>query len=118
MCVDILDFLGYDIDEELPWHSVLSLTRQLFPEEVFTQLFEHILAMCVVKGMVSDHTQSIDSAPAKTNASMDSLAHKVPAEELDGYLQKVHHISAVDRAPTRKSKHNKASNTLQSITAT
>jgi transposase len=29
MRLDILYFIGYDIDEELPWHSTLSRTRQL-----------------------------------------------------------------------------------------
>ena len=28
-------FLGYDIDEALPWHSTISRTRQLYGEEVF-----------------------------------------------------------------------------------
>ncbi len=35
MRLDILYFLGYDIDEELPWHSTISRTRQLYPERVF-----------------------------------------------------------------------------------
>ena len=30
MRLDILYFLGYNIDEELPWHSTLSRTRQLY----------------------------------------------------------------------------------------
>ena len=30
MRLDMLFFIGYDIDEALPWHSTLSLTRQLF----------------------------------------------------------------------------------------
>ena len=29
MRMDILYFLGYDLDEELPWHSTLSRTRRL-----------------------------------------------------------------------------------------
>ena len=33
MRMDLLYFLGYDIDEELPWHSTISRTRQLFPED-------------------------------------------------------------------------------------
>jgi transposase len=33
--LDMLYFLGYDLDEPLPWHSTLSRTRQLFGEEVF-----------------------------------------------------------------------------------
>ncbi|AOR28256.1 transposase [Formosa sp. Hel1_33_131] len=35
MRMDILYFLGYDIDDELPWHSTISRTRQLFPESLF-----------------------------------------------------------------------------------
>ena len=35
MRLDILYFLGYDIDEPLPWHSTISRTRQLFSEPVF-----------------------------------------------------------------------------------
>jgi len=73
MRLDILFFLGYDIDEQLPWHSTISRTRQLLPEEIFEQVFTHILSMCVEKGMVSGHTQAMDSAPIKANASMDSL---------------------------------------------
>ncbi len=43
MRMDILYFLGYDIDDEFPWHSTLSRTKQLFPEEVFEKVFERIL---------------------------------------------------------------------------
>jgi transposase len=37
MRMDILYFIGYDIDEELPWHSTLSRTRQLYDEDVFNK---------------------------------------------------------------------------------
>ena len=33
--LDMLYFLGYDLDESLPWHSTLSCTRQFFGEDVF-----------------------------------------------------------------------------------
>jgi len=36
--LDILYFLEYDIDEELPWHSTISRTKNLFPEDVFEQV--------------------------------------------------------------------------------
>ena len=52
MRLDILYFLGYAIDEELPWHSTISRTRQLYPESVFEQVFTKILGLCVEKGMV------------------------------------------------------------------
>src|SRR4051812_31862764 len=40
--LDMLYFLGYNIDEALPWHSTLSRTRQLYGEEVFKQLFKEV----------------------------------------------------------------------------
>lgn len=97
MRLDILYFLGYDIDEELPWHSTISRTRQLYPESVFEQVFTKILSICVDKGMVSGHTQAIDSAPVKANASMDSLELKIPKADLDAHLEKIRHISAMDK---------------------
>jgi len=119
MRLDILYFLNYDIDEPLPWHSTISRTRHLFTEDVFEMAFTKVLQMCIDKGMVSGHTQAIDSAPVKANASMDSLELKVPAESLDEHLAEIRHISAMDKNPmSRKAKHNKASKEEQSITAT
>ncbi len=76
MRLDMLYFLGYDIDDPLPWHSTLSRTRKLFGEEVFLELFRNILKMCVSKGMVCGKTQAVDSAFIKSNASMDSLVER------------------------------------------
>jgi transposase len=131
--MDILYFLGYDIDEPLPWHSTLSRTRALLPDDVFSQAFEQVLSMCVAKGMVGGRTQAIDSAPIKANASMDSLELKVPTEELEEHLRRVRAMSEVDKrpkkedqddgdnhpkgGPSRKAKNNKASQAQQQVTA-
>ena len=118
MRLDILFFIGYDIDEELPWHSTISRTRQLFPEPVFEEAFTKVLQMCVEKGMVSGHTQAIDSAPIKANASMDTLALKVPEEDLGEHLRKVRAISSMDKeTPHRKSKGDKSDEGQRGITA-
>ena len=42
--LDILYFLGYEVDEDLPWHSTSRRTRQLFPAAVFEYLFDHVFA--------------------------------------------------------------------------
>ena len=89
--LDILFFLGYDIDEELPWHSTISRTRQLYGEEVFKELFSKVLSMCVSKGMLSGKRQAIDSAYVKANASMDSLIAKEIIEDGGQYLQELQH---------------------------
>ena len=74
--LDILYFLGYEVDEDLPWHSTISRTRQLYPATVFEHLFDHVFAQCVAAGLVTGHTQAVDSAPVKANASLESLCDK------------------------------------------
>lgn len=89
MRLDILYFLGYDLDEELPWHSTLSRTRQLYGEEVFKELFSKVLGLCVQKGMLSGRRQAIDSAYIKANASMDSLVEKEIIADGEHYLHEL-----------------------------
>jgi transposase len=74
--LDILLFLGYEVDEELPWHSTVSRTRQLFPAAVFKRLFDHVFAQCVARGLVAGDTQAVDSAPVKANASLETVLEK------------------------------------------
>jgi transposase len=88
-CADSLGirlFLGYDIDESLPWHSTMSRTRQLYGDEVFKQLFEQVFEKCIDSGMVAGHTQAIDGALLKANASKDSLEIKQVSKSVDDYL--------------------------------
>jgi transposase len=87
MRLDMLYFLGYDLDESLPWHSTLSRTRKLFGEEVFLELFRRILKLCVENGMVSGQTQAVDSAFIKANASMDSLVERELTEKSHQFLK-------------------------------
>jgi transposase len=89
MRLDILFFIGYDIDEELPWHSTLSRTRALYGEEIFRTVFKKVLSLCVNKGMVSGKRQAIDSAFIKANASMDSLLEKEVLADGDVYTDEL-----------------------------
>jgi|GEM_PF-2911755 len=67
----------------------MSSTREHLPEALFKEVFEDILRKCIAGGLVSGHTQIIDSAPIKTSASRDSLELKVPAEELEEHLARI-----------------------------
>ncbi len=89
MRIDILFFIGYNLDEPLPWHSTLSRTRQLYGEEVFKELFKKILKMCIDKGMVSGRRQAVDSALIKANASMDSIAEKEIMDDADEFADEL-----------------------------
>lgn len=96
MRLDVLFFIGYDIDEELPWHSTLSRTRGLYGEEVFKELFKKVLSLCVSKGMVSGKGQALDSAYIKANASMDSLIEKEVLADGDDYADE---LRSTDETP-------------------
>jgi transposase len=89
MRMDMLYFIGYDIDEPLPWHSTLSRTRQLYGERLFRQLFKQVLKQCIEKGMVAGRRQAMDSAPVKANASMDSLKEKEVLEDGDQFADEL-----------------------------
>lgn len=89
MRLDILYFLGYDIDEQLPWHSTLSRTRQLYGEQIFMDLFKQVLKQCIAKGMVSGRRQAVDSVLVKANASMDSIAEKEILDDADNFAQEL-----------------------------
>ena len=121
-CSDSLSirlFIGYDIDEKLPWHSTISRTRQLYEKDIFETFFQNILTQCIEAGLVAGHTQAVDSAFVKANASMDSLELKVPVESLDEHLRRVRQISHMDKeeAPYRKAKYDNATEEQKSIQA-
>lgn len=87
--MDILYFIGYDIDEELPWHSTLSRTRQLYGQDIFTELFKKVLKQCIDKGMISGRRQAVDGVFIKANASLDSLIEKDILADADTYREEL-----------------------------
>jgi transposase len=89
MRLDMLFFIGYDIDEPLPWHSTLSRTRALYGESVFKDLFRQVLKQCIDKGMVAGRRQAIDSVAVKANASMSKLAEKEVLDDGDDYTDEL-----------------------------
>jgi transposase len=89
MRMDIRYFIGYDLDQKLPWHSTLSRTRQLYSLDVFIALFKKVLKQCIDKGMVSGRRQAVDGFFIKANASMDSLVEKEILEDAETFGQEL-----------------------------
>lgn len=108
MRLDMLFFIGYDIDEPLPWHSTLSRTRQLYGDEVFKQLFKQLLKQCIDKGMVAGRRQVMDSVPVKANAAMDSLTEKQVLDDGDDYTDELNTNDDQPSAKTVSAQRNKA----------
>lgn len=105
MRMDMLFFIGYDIDEELPWHSTLSRTRKLYGEDLFLSVFRKVLSLCIEKGMVNGRRQAIDSAYVKANASMESIVRKEMLNSSQHYLDELSENAEEDNSlPKRKKK--------------
>lgn len=108
MRLDMLFFIGYDIDEPLPWHSTLSRTRQLYGDELFKQLFKQVLKQCIDKGMVAGRRQVMDSVPVKANAAMDSLTEKQVLDDGDDYTNELNTNDDQQCGKTVSAQRNKA----------
>ncbi len=79
-------FLGYDMDESLPWHSTISRTRGLIGKEIFESLFDKVLELCNASGLIEGRHQTIDSTLVKANASMESVERKRPTLSAVDYV--------------------------------
>lgn len=101
-CLDIRLFLGYDINENLPFHSTISRTRALFGEELFLELFRKVLSLCVDKGMVRGKRMAVDAAFIKANASMDSLIEKEVLQDASAFVNELEENSEFKTTSTRK----------------
>ena len=82
-------YLGYDIDEELPWHSTISRTRALMPEKLFEDIFNKVVKMCSDAGLIEGTQQSIDSTLVKANASLEKVERIVPKLTLEKYIEEI-----------------------------
>jgi len=83
-------FIGYDIDEKLPWHSTISRTRGLISKESFEKIFNRILELCYKSGLIEGKHQSIDSTLVKANASLESVERKEPELTVEEYINKTY----------------------------
>jgi len=66
-------FLGYDIDEETPNHSVLSKARRRFGNKIFEQLFEIVIEKCKEQGLIQAEKAFLDSTLIPANAALSSI---------------------------------------------
>lgn len=85
-------FLGYDIDEKPPDHSILSKARVRFGIEIYQEIFNHIVKLCREAGLIEGDKLFVDSTLVKANASMDSVVSKELFQQLkepEAYLKQI-----------------------------
>lgn len=71
--LDWLWFLGYDLDDEIPNHSVLSKARARWGVKAFRSFFEQIVWQCVETGLVDGRKLFMDGSLIDANASNNSV---------------------------------------------
>lgn len=81
--LDWLWFLGFDLDSEIPDHSVLSKARRRWGEAVFRRFFERIVWQCVQEGLVDGAKIFLDSSLIEANACHSSV---IDTRSLKGQL--------------------------------
>src|SRR4030066_2585277 len=110
MRLDWLWFLGYDIDSEVPDHSVLSKARARWGVEAFRRFFERIVWQCVDAGLVDGSKIFVDSSLVDANASnksvIDTQSLKIHLHEnykkLEARLEEVNESSDSSRRYVKK----------------
>jgi len=107
MRMDIIYFLGYDLEEGLPWHSTLSRTRKLYGEEQFVTLFKQVLKLCINKGLIAGKRQSVDSALIPANASKHSMIERLVMEDASVFTRELNDNIEDEPAPPEKPKDSK-----------
>src|ERR1035437_7414508 len=86
--LDFLWFLGFDLDTDIPNHSVLSKARARWGTHVFERLFVQTVRQCVQAGLVNGRLLHIDSTMVKANAHKDTIVPSGP--ELVGALRQAY----------------------------
>ena len=67
-------YLGYDLNEAIPNHSVLSKARRRLGVEFFEILFKYVVTRCNEEGLISGENLLIDSTIVQADASLDSIS--------------------------------------------
>jgi len=65
-------FLGYDIDQKIPDHSVISKAIKRFGPTLFEELFTRTVLQCAHAGLVGGELAHVDATLIQANASGDS----------------------------------------------
>lgn len=83
--LDWLWFLGYDLEDEIPNHSVLSKARTRWGVKAFKTFFERIVWQCVQAGLIDGRKVFVDASLIDADASNNSV---VDTHKLEKHLNK------------------------------
>ena len=74
--LDWLWFLGYDLDSDIPNHSVLSKARRRWGVDAFRSFFDLVVWQCIEAKLVDGKKIFLDSSLVDADASNNSVVHR------------------------------------------
>lgn len=76
-------FLGYEIDEALPDHSIMTKTRVRFGPDAFREFFHEVVKTCIEAGLVAGEAAFLDSTLIDTKNKPYDVRSKALVDELN-----------------------------------
>lgn len=107
-CADsiaIRQFMHYELTEETPDHSSLSIIRQRLDGPIYEQVFSLVLSALQEHGLLRGKNLGIDSSVMEANASLRGLVNRNTGEAYWDYVKRLaaeNGINAQDSAAVRK----------------
>jgi len=100
--MDWMWFLGLDLDDEIPDHSVLSKARARWGIEAFRRFFQRVVRQCVEEGLVDGSKLFVDASLIQADASNNSVVDREKLQrQLDrGYERLEERLDEVKQAKT------------------
>ena len=116
--LDWLWFLGYDLDSEIPDHSVLSKARTRWGVQAFKHFFERIVLQCVEAGLVDGRKLFVDASLIDADASNNSVVdtHSLKKYLTKGYRQLERKLDELTTEKTTPANSRYISSTDPSVT--
>lgn len=113
--LDWIWFLDYDIDDEIPNHSVLSKARKRWGTRAFETFFERVVSQCVHENLVDGNKIFMDASFVQADASNNSIINR---NSLKRYMNKSYRrlVSNLDLEDTIESKTGKENSKYLSTT--
>jgi transposase len=98
-CADSLSirsFLGYDLSENTPNHSSLSVIRKRLSTEVYQGIHKIMLGALHAHGLLKGKNLGIDASVIEANASLRNLVNRNTEEEYAEYVAKLAEEAGID----------------------
>lgn len=103
-CADSLSmraFLGYDLHENTPDHSSLSIIRGRLGPQIYQAAFEVVLSGLREHGLLRGRHLGIDSSVIEANASLRELVHRNTEEQYWEYVKRLAAQAGIDPEDTK-----------------